>query len=176
MSLASRKHLCHHHHHQGHRHTQQLPELSCIPGFCFVLRMIVNLQAHSHQDTLPLLSSMSDTDKHWMNRLESSLQTHMGSTIFIFNLQMVKDWRGHTNEKYRSQDSSPASSVSRMIVSENCQILPFKKPKINFICITASSQMKLLIHLYNLPLVTLLDPTFQMCPIMHSWLGNTMYK
>lgn len=52
---------------------------------------------------------------------------------------MIKDWSSHTNEKYRSQDSSSAASVSKINVSENSQVLPFKKPKINFICIPASS-------------------------------------
>lgn len=86
MSLATSKHLCHHHHHQGHRHIQQLPEPSCIPGFCFVQRMIVNLQAHSHQDMLPLLSSISDTDEHFEWTVSNPHYKSIWEVQFLFSI------------------------------------------------------------------------------------------
>lgn len=88
----------------------------------------------------------------------------MGNIIFIPNLQMVNDWRSHTDAKHKSQDSSPASSVSKMSVSKHHQILPFKKPKVSFLRVAAYSRLKFLIHVYNLPLVTILVSTFPDVP------------
>lgn len=143
---------------------------------CFVVRIILNLLLYIHQDLLSRPSSVL-TQTLWINCLYNPRYKPVWEIPFLFPIyrwQSLK--KSHRWEVYKSGFKPCFIGFQNGCFSALLGIAFQKNTTIRFICVAASSWIKLVLHIYNSAQGLFSYPHFQMCPVLYSWPVYKMYK